>query len=688
MRKPRQRTSKTKSGLLLYLSILTLFFFLLQVSFLIRYSGFYLGDIKEVAGHLKIPFKVIAPVLFFVFVQLSIHVLFVLFIWVQSISIGRICKLSQDKIDKLGFSLWGLTIIAVVFANQFYFPNSRFASLTDILFNHAAAGFVLAAVSTILLLAFLISILGVIKLLPRLALLSFFGLLTFFFIHNHFSKPSSVITDASSSDKPNIIIIGIDSLRPDFLGYFGYEKHTPHLDNFFDHSTVFAESLTPIARTFPAWVSILTGEYPKQNGVRTDLQKLSSKTNLSATLSNILKQQGYATLYASDETRFSNIDERFGFERIVTPPTGFNDFFIGTLNDFPFSNLLVNTSLGKYLFPYSYGNRPVYATYDPDTFLKLLKPELEKPRNKPLFMAIHFCLPHTPYFWGTQLFHYHVINNYQAAVNRIDQQFSDFVQLLEETKLLEHAIVVVLSDHGETIELHGDRATSPDLFISNNKNSEIPKFYPESVAKEKVDETAGHGNDVLGLPQYHNVLAFRLFGMKSNQAKAIPGRVSLLDIKPTILALLKLPSKNNSGVSRLDNILNNRADAVSNDDFFVESDFSPQSVISAHPEVRDVLFEGINYFQVDADTTHLYVKDSMLKLIISSKQYADFYGEWVLALYPQNSSSMMPILLNLRSGQWTNDLRTPFALQSPAQHMLQALQTFYGDELKKVMNIA
>ena len=77
----------------------------------------------------------------------------------------------------------------------------------------------------------------------------------------------------------------------------------------------------------------------------------------------------------------------------------------------------------------------------------------------------------------------------------------------------------------------------------------------------------------------------------------------------------------------------------------------------------------------------------MYDLILSSKQYADFYGPWVLALYPQNKKAMMPILVNLETGEWTNDLRTPFAKKSPAVHMLKALQGFYGNEITSVENI-
>ncbi|MGE3712408.1 MAG: hypothetical protein AB7G35_22405, partial [Hyphomicrobiaceae bacterium] len=55
--------------------------------------------------------------------------------------------------------------------------------------------------------------------------------------------------------KPNIILIGIDSLRHDYpLSTEGREV-TPHIAEFMDHSVVFDNAITPLARTFPSWVS-------------------------------------------------------------------------------------------------------------------------------------------------------------------------------------------------------------------------------------------------------------------------------------------------------------------------------------------------------------------------------------------------------------------------------------------------
>lgn len=494
--------------------------------------------------------------------------------------------------------------------------------------------------------------------------------------------PRTPVTDVATAEKPNIIIIGIDSVRPDFLSFFGHDKPTPHIDNFLNQATVFSESVTALARTYPSWVSILTGLYPKINHARTNLID-QHQLDLSATLPAILQRNGYKTIFGTDETRFSNIDQHYGFDEVATTPIGFNDFLLGSLNDFPISNLLVNTVIGKYLFPHSYANRGVFATYNPDAFIHLLKPVLAEPRTKPLFMVVHFCLPHYPYAWASMGVKKVSVRHYQAALLRADQQFQDFMQLLAQNKLLEHSIVVLLSDHGEGVEIKGDRLTDPDLFIAGKDNPKkiIPHFYPPSAAREKVNTSGGHGTDVLGLPQYHTVLAFRTFGMAPNQQKIITGLVSLLDIKPTILDILKLPTGKISGLSLNQNILGTKIVAPAREDFFTESDFSPEAIRSVHPETRRVLFEGIDYFKIDQSTARIVVRDSMLKMIISSKQYADFYGDWVLALYPQNNVVMMPVLVNLRSGEWTNDLTTPFAEKSPAKHMLGAMKAFFGDDI-------
>lgn len=675
-------TKTNKAGLLFYLIALTALFFFFEIGVFVQGSELYLGDYKYIAKHIAIPWRVIPGVAFFIFVQLSLHVLFVFSIFFITCWIGFIFEIQDKKLEMTGIVVWILALLTVLLGNQYLYPNSKFADITSQIIPTSAIEICFFICLSLFLILLLIAICGIFRKKSSAFILIVPALCASYF----YSKSSPPAHSVATSEKPNIILIGIDALRPDFLGFFGDAKRTaPNLDQFLEHSAVFSESLTPLARTFPAWISILTGEYPRNNLMRTDLmdKKLFDHTK---TLSSILQNAGYHTIFAMDDTRYSNIDHSLGFDEIVSPPFGFNDFLLGTMNDFPLSNLLVNTPLGRYLLPHSYANRAVFTTYNPNTFNEYLNDTLKKSHNKPVFLAVHFCLPHYPYAWSDHTFHHRSLFNYRSAIHRADQQFSDFLKILKKNQLLEHSIVVVLSDHGEALELPGDRATEADLFIPG-KSSDIPHFYPGSQ-KEKINRSGGHGTDVLSLTQYHTVLAFRYFGVNGQKVNVIPGRVSLLDITPTILQTLNIAKTGMDGRSLASYIAGDTLKVANDEHFFIESDFSPNSVRTVHPETRKVLFQGIDYFQIDPKTTRITVKPKMLQLIISSKQYADFYGPWVLALYPQSHKPMIPILVNLETGQWTDDLSTPFAQDAPTLRMLQALKSFFKEDLTEITHFS
>ncbi len=71
---------------------------------------------------------------------------------------------------------------------------------------------------------------------------------------------------------PNIVLMSIDSLRPDILGINGFSPSvTPNLDSLLRGMHVFDDAITPIARTHAALVSIFTGQYPKSHGLRFNI---------------------------------------------------------------------------------------------------------------------------------------------------------------------------------------------------------------------------------------------------------------------------------------------------------------------------------------------------------------------------------------------------------------------------------
>lgn len=665
---------KTQENIFFYIAILTTFFLCLEISYFIQSNRAYFADFVLISKHLALPVAILPGVLFFIAMQLLVHIAFCCYIWLLTVGVGNFFHLNESQKIYLSILIWLLGLFTIIVANQCLFPNSKFAELSHLILTNKK-------VTSALFMGLLVSLISIsviasvcvfkFILKSKKIILILTCLLGLFLLQ--YSTPPSVI-----SKQPNIFIIGVDSLRPDFLSYFGSDKNTPFIDNFLAQSTIFTEAVTPLARTFPAWTSILTGNYPIKTGVRFDLTA-QTHLNLGQTLATQLKQQGYKTIYATDETRFSNIDKNYGFAHLITPPIGLNDFLIGTFNDFPLSNLLVNTIAGKYLFPYSYGNRPVYFTYEPQSFLNLVSSHLNNPHHKPIFLAIHFCLTHYPYLWAHfPAAHLSMAERYQASVQRFDQQLHDFFQILKAKRLLDHAIVVLLSDHGEALELNGDRITAADMFLSSH-HQPVPNFYPPSLDAETIEQAAGHGGDVLSLSQYHTVLAFKLYGQQQ-RPQEINGTVSLLAIKPTILDLLHSTSSKNS----LAKFILGKSKTLAPEHIFLESDFTPAAVRTVHPETRKVLLEDIHMFEINPHTTRLSVRPEMAEMIIDSKQYADLYGDWILALYPQNNIYRMPILINLRSGQWTNDLHSAFAMNSPAQSMLQHLQQFFGNEINKL----
>ena len=70
--------------------------------------------------------------------------------------------------------------------------------------------------------------------------------------------------------RPNIIFLGIDSLRYDEVLRTG-DSNTPNVDAFLSHALRFDNAMTPLARTYPSWVALLTGKHPHTTGAFLNL---------------------------------------------------------------------------------------------------------------------------------------------------------------------------------------------------------------------------------------------------------------------------------------------------------------------------------------------------------------------------------------------------------------------------------
>jgi len=65
----------------------------------------------------------------------------------------------------------------------------------------------------------------------------------------------------------NVLLVSVDTLRPDHLGCYGYARDTsPNLDAFCRESVVFRQTIAQAPSTLPSHASILTSLLPAQHG--------------------------------------------------------------------------------------------------------------------------------------------------------------------------------------------------------------------------------------------------------------------------------------------------------------------------------------------------------------------------------------------------------------------------------------
>ena len=96
-----------------------------------------------------------------------------------------------------------------------------------------------------------------------------------------------------TAPKPNLLLITIDTLRPDHMSLYGYERSTtPELDRWFGDARIYHHAYTTEANTSPSIVSILTGLLPQRHRVRLLFQRLPASVPI---LSDYLRDAGYVT---------------------------------------------------------------------------------------------------------------------------------------------------------------------------------------------------------------------------------------------------------------------------------------------------------------------------------------------------------------------------------------------------------
>lgn len=349
----------------------------------------------------------------------------------------------------------------------------------------------------------------------------------------------------------NIVLLGIDGLRPDRLSGLGHDRATsPNIDALLAESVHFSSAWTPVARTYPAWTSLLTGSWPTRTGVRDNLPPPERLIPNLPTLSGLLQGQGLHTAFVTDDSRFSFMVPELGWDQIYQPPVGLMNFVMAA-NEPPYRvfNAFAHNPLGFRLLPVLRHNQAFGKTYRPGLFADRSVDQLSQAAEQgPFLYAIHSCALHYPgdRIWPyTRMFgqegfkrrnRFRYANSptsfqpgaegsdepdgtpqalaaqderiYDTGVYMADELVGQLMQALRDGGLLENTVVVLFSDHGEEL-------WAPDL----------PYNYGGP----------NHGFHLLGSAQNKVVLAIRL--PDGPRGMVIDDPVRLIDIAPTIAEL-------------------------------------------------------------------------------------------------------------------------------------------------------
>lgn len=295
------------------------------------------------------------------------------------------------------------------------------------------------------------------------------------------------------SEHPNLILIGLDSLRRDVV-LSSSENELPALTKFRKKAFVQTNVVSPLARTFPAWTTLLTGKDPTETGIRDNLTHQGQIPSMS--LAWKLKKLGYRTIFATDESRFSNIGKEFGFDEVIAPKTGIADFVLGQYGDHPLINLFIQIPLSEWLLPSLVNNRAFAHAYNPRHFIRRIYDKIDSTENQPLFLAVHLCLAHWPYFSAqSQLSSGR--SEYTLAAAELDGQLSDLLTAISDSGYRSDSTAIsIFSDHGEGLPEFRKNNLKPGT--DSEKSIEVPTF--------------GHGSTLLDPSQW------QVFVMSSGKA--------------------------------------------------------------------------------------------------------------------------------------------------------------------------
>jgi arylsulfatase A-like enzyme len=236
--------------------------------------------------------------------------------------------------------------------------------------------------------------------------------------------------EAPGPESRNVLLIAVDTLRADRLGYYGYERATsPEIDALLRQSAVFEDAQATSSWTLPAFASMMTGLRASTH------QCWNFKSTLDdsfTTLAELLSERGFATAAVVSHVFMR---ERYGLGQ------GFEHY---------------DTSLVRENADVSHAS--ISSPQVTDRAAGWLR-EWAAGDDRPFFLWVHYFDPHHQYLRHkgfTRKFGLKAEEDlYDGEIAFTDHHIGRLLDVLVELGVDAETTVVFVADHGEEFEEHG-----------------------------------------------------------------------------------------------------------------------------------------------------------------------------------------------------------------------------------------
>ena len=438
---------------------------------------------------------------------------------------------------------------------------------------------------------------------------------------------TAVVSPTPPVTKGNVLILAVDSLRPDFIT----AELTPRLHALSSGAVVFDDAYTVMARTFPSWVSMLTGQYPHTHGVR---HMFPSPDNLAVrrhTVIDALAKRGYRTAVISDFAGdiFSRIE--LGFEEVRVPRfTLWSNVALGGFK------------LHHHLMPYlltvlgDTKQFPILKLWerlaDPALVSREVWDWIASGDGRPFALVVFYSGAHFPYaapypfyqegtaagYDGPSRYHKaawvdadhapgaeeqaQAVALYRGALRGTDTAIGTLLDRLTATGLMDETNIVVTADHGENLYESGFGIGHGD-HLRGSVSSKIPLIVRPAV------------------------------GMAEWKPRRVPNTVRSIDLGPTVASLVGARLPNPDGTSLL-GLVQGR-ERLSDPPVFFETGLwfiNPEAEVLKNRTLP--FMQGFGAFAVDPDTKEIYLDPSLDDDFLVAKHRAVYHDGWKLMYVP------------------------------------------------------